>query len=91
MNYCVKNPSPLFLYFSGDSGYPLEPWLLTPIINAHPDSPQQRYTDWHCQVRNTIERVNGYLKGSFRCLGIERVLHYAPEKASAIIYACCII
>ncbi|XP_048004335.1 putative nuclease HARBI1 [Leguminivora glycinivorella] len=36
---------------------------LTPILNAAPGSAEERYTTWHCSVRNTIERTNGYLKG----------------------------
>ncbi|XP_045453381.1 putative nuclease HARBI1 [Melitaea cinxia] len=75
----------------GDSGYPLEPWLMTPILHAELNTPEKKYTDWHCQARNTVERANGYLKGSLRCLGVDRVLHYAPTKAAEIIYACCII
>ncbi|XP_061724275.1 putative nuclease HARBI1 [Cydia pomonella] len=76
-------------FLLGDSGYALEPWLMTPVLNAAPNSPEERYTAWHCRVRNTIERTNGYLKNIFRCLGHDRVLHYSPAKASAIIYTCC--
>ncbi|CAH0403846.1 unnamed protein product [Chilo suppressalis] len=76
-------------FLLGDSGYALEPWMMTPITNTVVDSPEDRYTSWHCSTRNVIERTNGYLKGTFRCLGIDRRLHYSPEKASAIIYACC--
>lgn len=64
---------------------------MTPVLHAEPGSPEQRYTDWHCQVRNAVERTNGYLKGSLRCFGIDRVLHYAPDKASEIVYAGCVI
>nr|XP_049704203.1 putative nuclease HARBI1 isoform X2 [Helicoverpa armigera] len=76
-------------YLLGDSGYALEPWLMTPILNAGHGTPEERYTKWHCRTRNVIERTNGYLKGTFRCLGIDRSLHYEPEKASALVYACC--
>ncbi|XP_047989602.1 putative nuclease HARBI1 [Leguminivora glycinivorella] len=76
-------------FLLGDSGYPLEPWLMTPVLHADPHSPQDRYTRWHCQARNVVERTNGYLKGSLRCLGLDRCLHYAPEKACSLIYACC--
>lgn len=62
---------------------------MTPILNAGHGTPEERYTKWHCRTRNVIERTNGYLKGSFRCLGIDRSLHYEPEKASALVYACC--
>ncbi|XP_061712786.1 putative nuclease HARBI1, partial [Cydia pomonella] len=79
------------IIISGDSGYALEPWLMTPVLNPAPGSPEARYTVWHCRVRNTIKRTNGYLKNVFRCLGHDRVLHYSPTKASSIINACCVV
>ncbi|KAK9708080.1 DDE superfamily endonuclease [Popillia japonica] len=51
----------------GDSGYGLQPWLLTPIENANPDSPEGRYTAQHIAARNNIERCFGVLKQRFRC------------------------
>ncbi|XP_063363935.1 putative nuclease HARBI1 [Cydia amplana] len=35
-------------YLLGDSGYGLEPWLMTPVLNAAPESAEERYTAWHC-------------------------------------------
>ncbi|KAL4706378.1 hypothetical protein ACJJTC_018477 [Scirpophaga incertulas] len=40
----------------GDSGYPLEPWLLTPILYASPGSRKAKYTEQHIRSRNAIER-----------------------------------
>lgn len=62
---------------------------MTSIRNADPETPEGRYTSWYCYTRNVIERTNGYLRGTFRCLGLDRRLHYAPKKASDNIYACC--
>ncbi|CAG4962773.1 unnamed protein product [Parnassius apollo] len=46
----------------GDSGYPLEPCLLTPILNAEENTPQSQYTNTHIRSRNSIERCFGVLK-----------------------------
>nr|CAD7260368.1 unnamed protein product [Timema shepardi] len=46
----------------GDSGYVPEPYLLTPIRNASLDSPEGRYTAWHYQTRNCVERLFGVMK-----------------------------
>ncbi|XP_049315330.1 putative nuclease HARBI1 [Bactrocera dorsalis] len=74
----------------GDQGYPLEPWLLTPV--AEPSNAREvRYNKLHAKARNTIERAFGVLKSRFRCLSKHRILHYSPEKASLIIYACTIL
>ncbi|XP_063379324.1 putative nuclease HARBI1 [Cydia fagiglandana] len=78
-------------FLLGDSGYALEPWLMTPVLNPAQGSPEARYTAWHCRVRNIIERTNGYLKNVFRCLGHDRVLHYSPAKASSMINVCCVL
>lgn len=75
----------------GDSGYPLQPWLLTPILNAAPDTPEFRYTERHMTARNCVERCIGVLKGRFRCLLVERKLRYNPFKVAQIIHSCTIL
>lgn len=76
--------------FLGDSGYPLEPWLLTPV--AHPENHgEQDYNRSHRSIRNIIERTNGVLKQRFRCIFKHRVLHYSPTRAAKIIYSCAIL
>ncbi|KAG5870318.1 hypothetical protein JTB14_038401 [Gonioctena quinquepunctata] len=64
----------------GDSGYPLQPFLLTPIVGADPNTPDGRYTESHVRTRNVVERCIGVLKAYFRCLRKDRVLHYKPDK-----------
>jgi len=51
----------------GDSGYPLSPFLMTPVINAT-TAADQAYNKRHSKTRNTIERAFGLLKMRFRCL-----------------------
>lgn len=72
----------------GDSGYPLQPFLLTPFENPEDNSPESRYNFSFIRARNTIERLNGVLKSRFRCLLKHRVLHYKPVTAGKIIYSC---
>lgn len=79
------------IWLLGDSGYPLQPWLLTPIIGGEEGSPEKRYTDAHKLTRNCIERLNGTLKGRFRCLLKHRVLHYEPNLAGQIVYSCSVL
>ena len=38
-----------------DSGYPLRPWLLSPVINATTEA-EERYNRAHIKIRNTVER-----------------------------------
>lgn len=74
----------------GDQGYPLEPWLMTPITN--PTTNQERkYNKIHASARNCIERAFGVLKTRFRCLSKHRVLHYTHETAADIINCCVIL
>lgn len=73
----------------GDSGYPQEPWLMTPIENALPGTPESRYTESHIQTRNCVERCIGVLKGRFLCLS--KILRYSPEKVGNIVNACAIL
>lgn len=74
-----------------DSGYPQQPWLMTPITNALPDTPEGRYTTALVQARSCIERCIGILKGRFRCILGERMLRYKPRVVARIIIACVIL
>ncbi|XP_041970725.1 putative nuclease HARBI1 [Aricia agestis] len=79
------------VWLLGDSGYPLRPWLMTPLLNANPGTREERYTRRHVQARSSIERCFGLLKARWRCLLHDRVLHYHPEMASKIVHACCVL
>eukprot|EP00057_Strongylocentrotus_purpuratus_P005233 XP_003730494.1 PREDICTED: putative nuclease HARBI1 [Strongylocentrotus purpuratus] len=73
----------------GDSGYPLLPWLMTPVIN--PDTQEHRaYNSAHVRTRVKIEMVNGQLKNKFQCL-IGRGLNLIPSRACDVIVACCVL
>ncbi|XP_063838174.1 putative nuclease HARBI1 [Ostrinia nubilalis] len=75
----------------GDSGYAQREWMMTPILQAAPDSPEAHYTDLHCSTRNTVERCIGVLKARWRCLLAHRTLHYDPVKAGKIVNACIVL
>lgn len=73
----------------GDSGYPLEPWLITPYRNPLENSAESYFNEQHSKGRSIIERAFGLLKARFRCLLAARELHYNPVKAALILNACC--
>ncbi|KAK3922356.1 Putative nuclease [Frankliniella fusca] len=75
----------------GDSGYTLEPWCIIPILDAEPGSNEESFTKRHCQSRNCVERCIGVLKGRFRCLLKDRVLHYDGKRAGEMVKACCVL
>lgn len=79
------------VFDTGDSGYPLEPWLLTPLVNPS-TAPEQRYNNAHARTRNCVERMFGVLKSRFRCLGCcGATLEYTPEKACKLITAAAVL
>lgn len=77
-------------YLLGDSGYPLQPWLMTPVPNPRTDA-EQNYNLIHSQTRNKVERCIGVLKTRFRCLIHENKLRYNHKKSANIIYSCVIL
>ncbi|XP_008179536.1 putative nuclease HARBI1 [Acyrthosiphon pisum] len=72
----------------GDAGYPLEPWLMTPLPHYPEGTHQFEYTKKLCKARNVVERFFGVFKSVWRCLSYQRVLMYAPDKAGRIVNAC---
>lgn len=74
------------------SGYPLRPWLLTPLnYEFQPETPEARFQRAVVSIRASIERCNGRLKNMWRCLLKHRVLHYAPDIAANIVNACVVL
>ncbi|XP_071160779.1 putative nuclease HARBI1 [Mytilus edulis] len=71
----------------GDSGYPLRPWLLTPVINPTTRH-DQRYNASHMRTRCAVERSFGVLKSRFRCIDTTAgTLLYSPVRCCDIIVA----
>ncbi|XP_032690770.1 putative nuclease HARBI1 [Odontomachus brunneus] len=77
-------------YFIGDSGYPLEPWLLTPLPREPEGTPRFAYNEALCSARNCIERLFNVLKSTWRCHSRHRVLQYEPGFAGKIVNACAV-
>lgn len=78
-------------YLIGDSGYPLEPWLLVPCDNPDPNTPEARFNTALSSIRVYIEHTIGLLKNRFRCIHGHRALHYNPIKVAKIIQSCAVL
>ena len=72
----------------GDSGYPLKPWLMTPVL-APKCRAEERYNGSYRTTRTVIERCNGILKRRFHCLHGE--LRVSPERVCNIVAACIVL
>ncbi|KAH7970373.1 hypothetical protein HPB49_004852 [Dermacentor silvarum] len=85
----IANPGE---YLIGDSGYPLDPWLLTPVPRHPPmQTAEGKYNTAHAAVRSVVERCIGLLMSRFRCLQRYRTLLYEPERAANIVAACAVL
>lgn len=82
--YCIIRIS-----FTGDAGYPSEPWLVTPFRAADEGSGESEFNRRHALGRGIIERTIGVLKNRFRCMLGARQLHYDPTKSAQIVNVCC--
>lgn len=72
-------------------GYPLEPWLMTPLPEEIPGTPRFFYNEALCKTRNCIERSFGVIKSTWRCLSRHRTLQYNPTFAGKIVNACTVL
>ncbi|XP_018801289.1 PREDICTED: putative nuclease HARBI1 [Bactrocera latifrons] len=66
----------------GDSGYPLEPWCITPYRNASNDASEAMFNEIHSKARCIVERTIGILKGRCRILGYGKRGRYHPTKVA---------
>ncbi|XP_037795388.1 putative nuclease HARBI1 [Penaeus monodon] len=75
-------------YLLGDSGYSLEPYIMTPIHEPQTQA-ERSYNRSHIQTRLVVEQTFGVLKSRFRCLHTSGgSLQYAPDKCAKIVIAC---
>lgn len=72
----------------GDSGYGLEPYLMTPYKNPTYGTNEHLFNKKHTSARNIVERTIGNLKLRFCCL-LSTSLHYSPQKVVKIVNVCC--
>ena len=72
---------------TGDRGYPLKPWLLTPIALTETDE-EAHFNTAHACAQSVVERSIGMLKGRWRSLDASggRLL-YDPKKVCQVILA----
>ncbi|XP_069128985.1 putative nuclease HARBI1 [Argopecten irradians] len=75
----------------GDSGYPLRPWLLTPVAIPASKS-DEMYNKSNMKTRNVVERSFGLLKSRFRCLHKSTgCIMFSPAKTCKVVYVCFIL
>ncbi|KAH7940832.1 hypothetical protein HPB49_006569 [Dermacentor silvarum] len=85
----IANPG---VYLIGDSGYPLDPWLLTPVPGHPPmQTAEGKYNTAHATLRSVVERCIGLLMSRFRCLQRYGTFLYEPERAANIVAACAVL
>lgn len=70
----------------GDVCYPCTSFLMTPLVNPVPDSPQGRYQAAHAKTRQCVERTFELWKRRFLCL--DRRPQQKGEQAVIVMVAC---
>ncbi|XP_046403064.1 putative nuclease HARBI1 [Ischnura elegans] len=75
----------------GNSDYPLEPWLLTPVAEATEGSPEWRFNNSLEHSRKCVKNALYHLLNTFKCIGEGKMLHYKPVDAAIIVVACVVL
>lgn len=76
------------IFFLGDGGYKLQPYLMTPYRNPVTQS-EKKYNLVHARVRNTVERQYGVWKRRFPCLALG--LRCKLDTSLKVIVACAVL
>uniref|UniRef100_A0A182LSZ7 DDE Tnp4 domain-containing protein n=1 Tax=Anopheles culicifacies TaxID=139723 RepID=A0A182LSZ7_9DIPT len=66
-----------------------KPWIVTPIGNANPNSPEITFNDQHAKAFAIAEETILLLKKRFRCLLGKPPIPYTPAECMTIIHVCC--
>ena len=77
--------------FLRDSGYPLQPWLMTPVAEPAIRPGEAAFNKAHKTNRSIIERAIGSMKQRFPSLQKFHTLRYWPDRATFIITTCAIL
>ncbi|GBG62568.1 hypothetical protein CBR_g31205 [Chara braunii] len=62
----LHDGTPVRRYVLGDAGYPLLPWLMTPVGGDERTPQEVNFDDCHTSARSCIERTFALLKGVWR-------------------------
>ncbi|KAJ8671592.1 hypothetical protein QAD02_002851 [Eretmocerus hayati] len=62
-----------------------------PFLYKHSKCSGKMFNEMLTHTRCRVEQLFGQLKGRWRCLNKERMLHYHPKKACKIIVACVVL
>lgn len=73
--------------FSGDSGYPLKSYFLTPVHSPRTRT-EQLYTETHTRTRNVVERIIGLWKKRYpaSCYGMRCKIQTLLTVAAAVLH-----
>jgi hypothetical protein len=78
--YLPSSYARIKLFCTGYSDCPLEPWLMTPTLNAVAGSPEARYYKAHSTARKFVERLNGAINSRWSCINGQHTLYqYAAD------------
>lgn len=88
--YANKTHEDILCFHTGDSDFPLQPYLMTPYQNPI-ESYEIIYNEKLLKAHKFIENCFNTIKNRFRCIAGDKAIYYLPEKATKIVNVCCAI